>query len=55
MTVDYTEKVLNYNREIKEALTTVYSELNHGQRKKLAKNEKVKSLFEKYGVELDES
>ncbi len=36
--------------ETKEALQTVYDELNNGQQKKLLKNEAVKALFERYGV-----
>lgn len=47
---ELTDKVLAYNREVKEALQTVYNELNHGQQKKLLKNEVVKSMFERYGV-----
>ena len=48
------EKVLNYNREIKEALQTVYNELNKGQRKKLLKSEAVKAMFDRYGVVTNE-
>lgn len=44
------DKVLAYNREVKEALQTVYNELNKGQRKKLLKSEVVKAMFERYGV-----
>lgn len=44
------EKVLAYNREIKEALETMFNELNHGQQKKILKNEDVKALFDRYGV-----
>ena len=36
--------------EIQAALLTVYDELNQGQQQKLMKNEKVKALFERYGV-----
>lgn len=36
--------------ETKDALQTMYNELNHGQQKKLLKNEKVKALFDRYGV-----
>ena len=43
-------KVIAYNREIKEALETLYAELNNGQRKKLLKSEKVKALFERYKI-----
>lgn len=45
-------KVIAYNREIKEALETLYNELNNGQRKKLLKSEKVKALFERYKIEV---
>ena len=45
------DKIIAYNREIKEALQTVYNELNQGQRKKLLHNEVVKAIFDRYGVE----
>ena len=38
--------------ETKEALQTVYDALNQGQQKKILKDEKVKALFDLYGVEL---
>lgn len=44
------EQMLNYNREIKEALETLYSALPPGQQRTVLKNEKVKALLEKYGV-----
>ena len=44
------EKVLVYNREVKEALQTIYDALNNGQRKQIVKNKKVKMLFERYGI-----
>jgi hypothetical protein len=34
----------------REALQTVYDSLNQGQQKKLIKDEKVRELFERYGV-----
>lgn len=37
--------------ETKEALQTVFNELNNGQQKKILKSEKVKKLFDKFGVE----
>lgn len=37
--------------ETKTALQTVYDTLNQGQQKKLVKDEKVKALFDLYGVE----
>lgn len=51
---ELTEKVLAYNREIKDALQTVYNELNHGQQKKLLKSNVVKGMFDRYGVEYEE-
>lgn len=38
----------------RNALQTMYDELNHGQQKKIVKNEKVKTLFDRYGVEYTE-
>ena len=37
--------------ETKVALQTVYDALNQGQQKKIVKDEKVKALFDLYGVE----
>ena len=37
--------------EIREALQTVYNAHNPGQKKQLVKDEKVKALFDLYGVE----
>lgn len=36
--------------ETHDALQAVYDELNQGQRQKLLKNEKIKEMFERYGV-----
>ena len=38
--------------ETHDALQAVVDELNNGQRKKLAKIEKIKIVFERYGVEI---
>lgn len=46
--------VHNAKAETKEALQTVYDTLNQGQQKKIVKNEKVKALFDLYGVEYTE-
>ena len=46
------EAVNACKEETKEALQTVYDELNNGQQKKLLKNETIKALFERYGVNL---
>lgn len=40
--------------EIREILQTVYNALNQGQRKKIVKDEKVKALFDLYGVTYEE-
>lgn len=37
--------------ETKTALQTVYDSLNQGQQKKIVKDDKVKDLFDRYGVE----
>lgn len=39
-----------YRDQIKEALQITYDSLNQGQKKQLLKNEKVKELFDLYGV-----
>ena len=44
------EAVNACKNETKEALQTVYDELNNGQQKKLIKNDTVKALFDRYGV-----
>lgn len=40
--------------ETKTALQIVYDALNQGQQKKIVKDEKVKALFDRYGVEYKE-
>ena len=37
--------------ETKEALQTVFDELNNGQQNKLLRNQKIKDLFNRYQVE----
>lgn len=44
-------KTDNAVNETKEALQTIYDALNHGQQKQIVKDEKVKALFDLYGVE----
>lgn len=39
--------------ETKSALQLVYDSLNQGQQKKLLKDEKVRALFDLYGVETE--
>ena len=48
---DLFNKVAAVKSETKEALQLVYDELNHGQQKKILKNENIKALFDRYGVE----
>lgn len=36
--------------ETKEAMQTMYEALNAGQKKKIVKDEKVKKLFDRHGV-----
>lgn len=42
-----TEAVVN---ETRDALQTMYDALNPGQQKQIVKDEKVKALFDRYGV-----
>ena len=48
---DLFNKVAAVKFETKEALQLVYDGLNNGQKKKILKNEDVKALFDRYGVE----
>lgn len=45
-----TDKAVN---ETRAALQTVYDALNHGQQKKIVKDEAVLALFQRYGVEFE--
>lgn len=40
--------------ETRAALQTMYDSMNHGQQKQIVKDEKVKKLFDLYGVEYSE-
>lgn len=48
------EAVKTAKDETRNALQTVYDALNQGQQKKIVKDEKVKALFDLYGVEYNE-
>ncbi len=48
--VDLNNKVTAVKMETKNALQTIYDALNQGQQKKILKNEKIKALFDRYGV-----
>ena len=41
--------------EIKNALQTIYDALNHGQQKQIVKDEKVKAMFDIYGVDYEQA
>ena len=45
------QEVKAVKTETKDALQTVYDTLNHGQQQKIVKDEQVKALFDRYGVE----
>ena len=45
------KKVAEVKGETKEALQIMYDALNHGQQKQIVKDENVKALFDRYGVE----
>lgn len=47
------ERVISYNKEVKDALQAVYSALNQGQQKKLLRNPVIRALLERYGVDID--
>ena len=47
------EKVQAVKDETKEALQTMYDALNHGQQKQIVKKQKVKKMFDRYGVKHD--
>ena len=51
---EWTEAANVLYEETKVALQTVYDTLNQGQQKKLVKDETVKALFDRYGVEYTE-
>ena len=51
---ELTAAVETAKAETKAALETVYNALNAGQKKKIVKDEAVKVLFDRYGVEYSE-
>ena len=51
---ELTAAVETAKAETKAALETVYNALNAGQKKKIVKDEAVKVLFDRYGVEYGE-
>lgn len=51
---ELTAAVEKAKAETRGALQTVYDALNQGQQKKIVKEEAVKALFDRYGVEYSE-
>lgn len=51
--VELERKVDAVRSETKEALQTLYDDLNPGQKKKIASVPEVAELFERYGVEVE--
>ena len=47
-------RCIAYNTEVKAALQAIIDALNQGQRKKLLRNPAIRSMFERYGVEIEE-
>lgn len=50
----YLEMAQAIKAETHDALQLIIDELNHGQRQKLLKNEKIKELFDRYEVQTEE-
>ena len=48
---EWTEAANVVYEETKVALQTVYDALNQGQQKKILKDDSVKELFDRYGIE----
>lgn len=48
-----TAAVASAKSETREALQTVFNALNQGQQKKIVKDEAVKELFDRFGVEYE--
>lgn len=48
------QAVESAKNETKNALQTVYDALNQGQQKKIIRDEAVRELFDRYGVEYTE-
>ena len=51
---DLTAAVLAVKEETRSALQTMYDAMNQGQQKQIVKDEKVRILFDRYGVSYEE-
>lgn len=47
----YTESAREHVADTRNALQTFFDELNHGQQKKILRNERVATILEMYGVD----
>ena len=47
---EFKKRVQAAQNETRDALAVLWSNLNHGQQKKLVKNEKIEALLKRYGV-----
>ena len=47
----YTERASEHVAETRNALQTFFDGLNHGQQKKILRNERVATILEMYGVD----
>ena len=47
----YTERAREHVAETRNALQTFFDELNHGQQKKILRDERVVTILEMYGVD----
>ena len=47
----YTERAREHVAETRNALQMFFDELNHGQQKKILRNERVATILEMYGVD----
>lgn len=44
------EKALEFNQQIKQAVSIVYNSLNQGQQKQILKDEDAKAVLVRYGI-----
>ena len=44
------DRAISFNRETRDSLRAVYEQLNHGQRQKLLRIDRVRELFDRYRV-----
>ena len=51
---ELTAAIQAVKEETRNALQTMYDSMNHGQQKQIVKDEAVKALFDRYGVQYGE-